>query len=114
MSITVPDVQRKTYGSPLRKDDGAEVETCSGRTSPFSRVRWWVVPDAHYFELDGQTYAGAWWPSHDIVLAGDLRDYPQLVRHEMLHDLLVTGRHPPHFFLERCGALLAPDTSRVP
>ncbi len=44
---------------------------------------------------------GWWQPPHTIYLAYRWRSDRQLVEHEMLHDLLQRGDHPPVF--QACG-----------
>jgi hypothetical protein len=82
-------------------------EQCAGRVGALSRVRWFSVPGRTSFAyLDGQ-YDGYWWDDvHWIILAGDKVDNGMIVRHEMLHELLGRGDHPPAFFQERCAAVV--------
>lgn len=91
----------------------AQVEVCSGRYSPFSRVRWYRVPGAFTFKVGGEDYLGFWWPSHDIVLAGARVNDAFTVRHEMLHDLLRSGGHPALYFEDRCKHLVGSEISTV-
>ena len=83
-----------------------ETEVCSGRTGDLDRIHWYVVPNTISFDFRGTSYNGYWWDTHDIVLGSVWLDRPEVVRHEMLHDLLNSGEHPAEFFKERCGALV--------
>jgi hypothetical protein len=78
------------------------IAVCAGISGDFDRVEWYQVPDATY---PCPAYAGrcaGWWrPPHDIYLAEVWLADRQLVEHEMLHDLLQRGDHPPVF--EACG-----------
>jgi hypothetical protein len=92
---------------PRYADLWREVEECSGIRGHFGRIRWWRVPGATGFWRDGQRVGGLWFRDHSIVI-GELAGY-HVVRHEMLHDLLSRGGHPPYYFEHLCGALLCRD-----
>jgi hypothetical protein len=87
----------------------ARAETCSGRTGDFDRIRWWVVPGVSTFEYDEEVpYAdGLWHSDGHITLAGAVLDHPMVVRHEMLHHLLRSDRHPAVPFRDPCRATWA-------
>ena len=86
-----------------------QTEACSGREGDFRRVRWFVVPNADYFVVDGRHYEGMWYSHfHYIALASAYVSYGLVVRHEMLHDLLDRVDHPPEYFRDRCGGLVSP------
>lgn len=76
------------------------VEQCSGIPGDFRRVRWYAVPETPFPcpVASGSCY-GLWHEPHDIFLE---RTAPYIiVGHEMLHDLLQRGDHPPVF--RTCG-----------
>jgi hypothetical protein len=83
-----------------------DTEACSGLTGDMSRIRWYVVPNSSSFDYRGASYAGYWWETHDIVLAGRAVDQQGVVRHEMLHDLLATGDHPDEYFKVKCAGVV--------
>ena len=95
--FTAPDIYAQWW---------RDTEACSGRTADFGRIKWFVVPEASAFEFRGGSYSGYWWETHDVVLAGRMIDQASVVRHEMLHDLLGTGTHPPEYFGGRCAGLV--------
>jgi hypothetical protein len=83
------------------------VERCSGHSGAFANVRWYVVPEAHDFVVDGKRYQGyTWTEGNRIVLADGLRLDGTLVRHEMLHALVGRG-HSARFFRDQCGGIVA-------
>jgi hypothetical protein len=85
----------------------AQIEECSGRTAPFTRVNWFVVPDVDYFVYQGREVIATWLEyRHQIIVSGAYIDDGMVVRHEMLHDLLNTGKHPQEYFGTRCGHLI--------
>ncbi len=60
------------------------VEQCSGITAPFDRVRWFVV-----WEFGASpTIFGQWNARREISLRSDVWLDSQVIRHEILHDLL--------------------------
>ena len=78
------------------------VEQCSGLRGEFGRIRWYAVPTAPFTcpTATGFCY-GFWRKPHDIFVE---RTAPFLVvGHEMLHDLLQRGDHPPVF--RACGLI---------
>ncbi len=82
-------------------------ERCSGRIGDFGAVRWYLVPGAATFNLEGQSVAGAWYSAGNrIVIAADYVSDGELVRHEMLHALLQAGGHPRGAFLGSCGDIV--------
>lgn len=87
---------------PRYLDLWEEVERCSGKSGDISRIRWLHLPNESSFRYHGRTYSGYWWPTRQILLAGNHTGNDHLVRHEMLHDLLNTGNHPARYFSERC------------
>ena len=87
--FTPPDIYRTWW---------AEVEACAQLSGDFSRVEWYEVPGSRY---DCSAYptgcAGSWHPPHTIYVAQAWENDPRVVKHEMLHDLLQRGDHPPVF-----------------
>jgi len=75
-------------------------EDCVGKTGNFDRLRFYVsdslpCPDSEW------GCKGYWVEPHDIYLARPVMTYMSVVRHEMTHDLLQGGGHPPRVF-PRC------------
>lgn len=83
------------------RDEWALLEACSGVRGDFDRVRWYRSPDGAL----GRQVLGRWEPPHSIYLVSWVVDngIGHTRKHEMLHDLLQTGFHPPAF--EHCGVL---------
>ena len=78
------------------------IEACAGLWGTFDRVEWYDVPGADYPCPAYEGLCDGWWqPPHSIYLAHRWRNDRQLVEHEMLHDLLQRGDHPPVF--QACG-----------
>lgn len=65
-----------------------EVETCSGLTAPFVRVRWFAV----YAFRAGPGVLGQWNERREITLRSDVWLDREVIRHEILHDLLSGDR----------------------
>ncbi len=85
----------------------ALTEACSGLRGDFSAVTWYVVPNADSFSLEGETVNGAWSSDGNrIVLGASVTTDGSLVRHEMLHALLQSGKHPRKQFLADCGDIV--------
>jgi hypothetical protein len=83
-------------------------EECAGIQGDFSSVVWFVVPGATGFERGGRTYQGYWTPvGNRIVVAEGAMLSGQLVRHEMLHALVGSGRHSAEAFVDQCGGVVA-------
>lgn len=80
----------------------AALETCADISSDFDRVEWYELPGSAYPcpAYDG-TCEGWWRPPHTIYMARGLVTDRRLAEHEMLHDLLQRGDHPPVF--QACG-----------
>jgi len=90
-------------------------EECSGTMLPMDRVSWYVVPDARFLiSAEGDSVQGLYYPiSHHIVLAGQSLQSGRLVRHEMLHALIGQAGHPTEYFQERCGGIVACETTCI-
>src|SRR5205809_4574001 len=80
----------------------AEIESCAGISGDFAAIKWYEVPGSSYScpAYEGEC-AGWWQPPHTIYLAETRANDRLLVEHEMLHDLLQRGDHPPAF--QACG-----------
>ncbi|HEX4933760.1 MAG TPA: hypothetical protein VFV33_11310 [Gemmatimonadaceae bacterium] len=78
----------------------SQVEDCAGREAPIERVRFWVV-QGDEFPCPNGPCVGRWNAPHDVYLAETWVYNASLVKHEMLHDLLGTGDHPPAKFGEQ-------------
>ena len=92
-----------------------EIEACSGRSGRLARITWHAVPadDGPFFRWQGRPRAGLWIAPHAIYLSDSLLLSHDLVKHEMLHDLLQDGHHPSTF--QACGVrypILIPQESR--
>lgn len=89
-----PDIYREWW---------SEITCCSGLRGDFNRIRWYVAPSDQPDRFDcPDGPCGGWWVSdHRIYLAPGLVYDKWIVQHEMLHDLIGVGGHPPVF--ERCG-----------
>lgn len=81
-----------------------EVETCSGKRGRMDRVTWYVALGDTLAVSKGSL--GRWYWPHDIYLAERVKHDPIAVRHEILHDLLRSGKHPVEYFERRCGDLV--------
>jgi hypothetical protein len=80
----------------------AEIENCAGIWGDFDRVEWYVVPGSSYVCPAYEGRCQGWWqPPSTIYMASDEISNRQLAEHEMLHDLLQSGAHPPVF--AQCG-----------
>lgn len=82
-------------------------EACAGRQGAMSDVQWYLWPGGPIL-LDGQWYNGYWWQSGSrILLAEEFVEDGQVVRHEMLHQLLQRDGHPTEYFDERCEGIVS-------
>ena len=85
----------------------AMTEACSGRSADLGAVRWYRVPGSRFI-FRGQAVAGYWNSSTNrIVLAEDIVEQGDMVRHEMLHALLRRPVHPRSQFLGSCASLVS-------
>ena len=79
-----------------------EIESCAGLSGDFDRVEWYEVPGSSYSCPAHEGRCDGWWRSpHTIYMAQGLVYNRRLAEHEMLHDLLQRGGHPPVF--QACG-----------
>ena len=86
-----------------------QVEACAGRSSDFHAIAWYEVPGGTVFTVGSDSrIEGYWQPYHSsITLAGMRLNDSLLVRHEELHAILHTIDHPPEYFADKCGTLVA-------
>jgi len=92
---------------PVYTEWWRQVEECAQRNAPLTRVTWFEVPNASFFVYKGEQFDAHWWEyNHWIVLASAYTNDAVTVRHEMLHDLLNEGGHPPDMFHEKCKSLV--------
>ena len=78
---------------------------CSGLNGRFSRIRWYRMIPAGPIPTEHGPKVGLWFEGvfHSrILLASEYVSSELVVRHEMLHELLGTGDHPPEYFERRC------------
>lgn len=75
-------------------------ERCSGRTAPFERVTWYV---ASGISGDGRVGRGRWSEPHEIIIVVGYEGNEDVVRHEMLHDLLAGDRSHSRAEWDRCN-----------
>ena len=86
-----------------------EVEQCSGKTGDFAAVSWYYVPGPDNFSVGANPdIVGVWQPLHNsITLAETFWEIPLVVRHEELHAILQRTDHPPEYFVQKCGSIVA-------
>jgi hypothetical protein len=85
----------------------ALTEACSGLHGDFNSIKWYAVPNADSFPLEGGTVNGAWYGDPNRIVLGDSVMFDgSLVRHEMLHSLLQSGGHPRQQFLANCADIV--------
>lgn len=75
---------------------------CSGTSGDLRRISWFTVPEPFDTPV-GHGKLGLWVRPHIVYLVESTATDPTswIVPHEMLHDLLQTGDHPPIF--AACG-----------
>ena len=73
----------------------SEVAACLGMSDEgFERVAWYKVGDEHVFQTpDFGLASGRWVPPHEIYIAFVHLQTPEVVKHEMIHDMLQGGQH---------------------
>ncbi len=88
----------------------AQMEACSGKSAPFDRVTWYVVPGEEPFHVPNhaQPVLGYWDPADNRIVL--LQYLPErrapTVRHEALHAITRTLGHPDEYFVLKCGAVI--------
>jgi len=115
--ISPPEVFRKWWGEICEcaeRETGIKLD----REGRFKLIRWLKVAEDDipcFIAEESARCVGVWKRPHDVYLAGiifKMMSYgewtdsyrihaPRIVEHEMLHDILQIGKHPPVF--ERCG-----------
>jgi hypothetical protein len=78
----------------------SEVEKCSGLQGDFQALNFYTTTD--HLHLN-RTFDGYWEPG-SIVVRHVWEE--EAVKHEMMHDLLHTNKHPREFFQDKCGDLM--------
>lgn len=98
-----PQIVESYDPPPIYTNWWAEISKCAGLSGDFTRIRWFEVQadDPEYFPCPVGSCQGWWSANHDIFLARASVKTKWIVQHEMLHDLIGVGGHPPVF--ERCG-----------
>lgn len=76
----------------------SEVEDDSDLAADMSRIRWFYVPGGAWPGEGGSLTRGQWVSDHRIYLAEDYRGDRQVVKHEMLHDILGRSGHDHPLF----------------
>lgn len=87
-----------------------ETETCSRRSGNFELISWFVF-ETNGISFEGHLANGMWAKPHRIWFVPIVLDTAltsewirkHIVKHEMLHDLIQSGGHPPVF--EQCDPL---------
>lgn len=84
------------------------MEACTGLSGDYRRIEWFAYPGNSFPTQHSGETSGLWVSPHTIyVPEGAFTSAPwgsptnSLVPHEMLHDLLQSGNHPPIF--DKCG-----------
>ncbi len=83
------------------------VEACSGRTSNFADVSWYLTQPGQLLVVNNDTLDGAWFEDGNRIAVA--RGDGPIVRHEMLHAILHDGGHPAAMFAGRCAGVVAFD-----
>jgi hypothetical protein len=97
--LAVPAIYREWW---------ADAERCSSLEGDFERLHWFVIPGTVSFEYQGGRYDGVWWSDYHWIALSEARVSDSLVvRHEMLHDLLGRGDHPPQYYQELCARVVS-------
>jgi hypothetical protein len=82
-----------------------QAEACTGVTGDFDRVRWFSVPGERWWDPLWEQYAiGTWRSPHDIYIAEAHLDNEDVVKHEIVHDLL-QGGHTNDVRFKRCSGI---------
>jgi len=70
----------------------AQAETCAGVDGSYEAVRWFEVPGDRWWDSLRHQYAIATWRRpHDIYITTAHLDDEDVVKHEVVHDLLQGG-----------------------
>ncbi len=85
------------------------VENCSGSVRDFGEVEWYSVPGSS-LSIPGSDASGVFTSDalgHRILLTAGSREDGGVVRHEMLHALLLLRGHPRSAFLGTCAGVVS-------
>ncbi len=83
------------------------VETCAGVRGNFDAVSWYRPIEGAQLQFRGESsFAGYWWEDGNRIAVKTVGSGP-LVRHEMLHALLRSGRHPASIFAGSCAGIVS-------
>ena len=87
----------------------ADVEQCSGKTGDFAAISWYYVPGPGDFTVGSNPdIVGVWQAfNHSITLSQSVWENADVVRHEEPHAILQRGDHPPEYFVQKCGSIVA-------
>jgi len=70
---------------PVYPDWWSQISTCAGRSGDLGRIDWW---QASSITVNKRIVRGQWQQPHRITLVSFYIDSENVVKHEMLHDLL--------------------------
>ena len=70
---------------PMYSDWWADLASCSGRSGDMTRIEWW---QATSITVNKQIVLGQWERPHRITLVDFYVENEDIVKHEMVHDLL--------------------------
>lgn len=89
---------------PLYREWYTKLEACSGINGDFDAIRFF---SAESIMEGGKHRYGYWTPRHKITLQDNMTEpvFGWLIKHEMMHDLIQSGSHPPKYFNGVCGNL---------
>jgi hypothetical protein len=108
--LPLPEGSRPFVPEPVFRAWWAQMEACSGKSAPFDRVTWYVVPGEVPFRVPNhpQPVVGYWDPADNRIVV--LQFLPNrrapLIRHEALHAITKRLDHPDEYFVEKCGAVI--------
>lgn len=80
-----------------------ELSQCLGVSAPFERITWSIVGGSDFPCATGRC-AAIWHPGHRITLAANWLESELVVKHEMMHDLVLSAGHPSPPFNGPCSA----------
>lgn len=84
----------------------SEVEECSGLGGDFAGVRWFAT----FAFVDGEGILGQWNEHREITVRSDVWLDREVIRHEVLHDLLRGDRRHRRSEWTTCGIETGLDT----
>jgi hypothetical protein len=86
---------------PIYQEWWQWTESCSGLTRSFSRLTFVEMP-GETFLIRGQ-HSWGYWYDHTIWVSEHHVMDEQVVRHEMLHELIGHPGHPKDLFITKCN-----------